>query len=150
MLTSAQQLVATSESGTAVKIAQEAAARLSGDQAEAYQRSLLDTKFTNQGSDLRAAITAESTARSNAIAAETTARNQQISTLNTSIGQVSAAVTQEASTRASVDGYLGSRYTLNVTNSAGGVASVAGMEIANTSLGGKQTTNHIAFFYIFF
>lgn len=146
VLTTAQQLVATSESGTAVKISEEAAARLSGDQAEAYQRSLLDTKFTNQGQTLQAAITAESTARSNAIAAETSARNQQISTLNTNIGNVSAAVTQEASTRASVDGYLGSRYTLNVTNSAGGVSSVAGMEIANTSSGGKQTTNHIAFF----
>ena len=146
VLTTAQQLVATSESGTAVKISEEAAARLSGDQAEAYQRELLDTKFTNQGQTLQAAITAESTARSDAIAAETSARNQQISSLNTSIGNVSAAVTQEASTRASVDGYLGSRYTLNVTNSAGGVPSVAGMEIANTSSGGKQATNHIAFF----
>ena len=146
VLTSAKQLVATSESGTAVKIAQEAAARLSGDQAEAYQRSLLDTKFTNQGQTLQAAITAEATARSNAIAAETSSRNQQISTFNTSLGNVSAAVTQEANTRASVDGYLGSRYTLSVTNSGGGYASVAGMEIANTSSGGRQITNHIAFF----
>ena len=146
VLTSARSLIATAESGLTAKVNDEAAARLSGDQAEAYQRSLLDTKFTNQGQTLQAAITAESTARSNAIAAETSSRNQQISTLNTSIGQVSAAVTQEASTRASADGYLGSRYTLNVTNSAGGVSSVAGMEIANTSSGGRQTTNHIAFF----
>ena len=146
VLTAARSLVTTAESGLTAKVNDEAAARLSGDQAEAYQRSLLDTKFTNQGQTLQAAITAESTARSNAIAAETSSRNQQISTLNTSIGQVSAAVTQEASTRASADGYLGSRYTLNVTNSAGGVSSVAGMEIANTSSGGKQTTNHIAFF----
>lgn len=146
VLKSAQQMVATSESGTLTRISEESAARLSGDQAEAYQRELLDVKFTNQGSDLRAAIAAESTARSNAITAETNARNQQVSTLNTSIGQVSAAVTQEASTRASVDGYLGSRYTLNVTNSANGVASVAGMEIANTYSGGSQKTNHIAFF----
>ena len=146
VLTSARSLIATTESGLTAQVNHEAAARLSGDQAEAYQRSLLDTKFTNQGQTLQAAITAESTARSNAIAAETSSRNQQISTLNTSIGQVSAAVTQEASTRASADGYLGSRYTLNVTNSAGGVSSVAGMEIANTSSGGRQTTNHIAFF----
>lgn len=146
VLTSAQQMLATSESGILVRISEESAARLSGDQAEAYQRSLLDTKFTNQGDDLRAAITAESTARSNAIAAETAARNQQISTLNTDIGQVSAAVTQEASTRASVDGYLGGRYTLNVTTSAGGMASVAGMEIATTSSAGRQTTNHVAFY----
>ena len=182
VLTSAQSLIASAESGLQTRITQESAARLSGDQSEAYQRSLLDTKFTNQGQTLQAAITAESTARSNAIAAETSSRNQQISTvntnigkvsaaitseaqtranaiaaetsarnsqvssLNTSIGNVSAAVTLEASTRASVDGYLGSRYTLSVTNSGGGYASVAGMEIANTSSGGKQTTNHIAFF----
>lgn len=146
VLTSAKSLIATSESGLKSKITEEAAARLSGDQAEAYQRSLLDTKFTNQGQTLQAAITAERTARSNAIAAETSSRNQQISTLNTNIGNVSAAVTQEASTRASVDGYLGSRYTLSVTNSAGGMASVAGMEIASTSSAGRQTTNHVAFF----
>lgn len=146
VLTAARSLVATAESGLTAKVNDEAGARLSGDQAEAYQRSLLDTKFTNQGKTLQASITAEATARSNAIAAETSSRNQQISTLNTGIGQVSAAVTQESSTRASVDGYLGSRYTLNVTNSAGGVSSVAGMEIANTSSDGKQTTNHIAFF----
>lgn len=146
VLTSASQLIATSESGTAVKIAEEAAARLSGDQAEAYQRSLLDTKFTNQGNNLQAAITAEATARSNAISAETTARNQQISTLNTSIGQVSAAVTQEASTRASVDGYLGGRYTLSVSSSASGYTAVAGMEIASTSSANRQTTNYIGFF----
>ena len=146
VLTSARSLIATAESGLTAKVNDEAAARLSGDQAEAYQRSLLDTKFTNQGQTLQAAITAESTARSNAIAAETSSRNQQISTLNTSLGSVSAAVTQEANTRASADGYLGSRYTLNVTNSAGGVSSVAGMEIANTSTNGRQTTNHIAFY----
>ena len=146
VLTSARSLIATAESGLTAKVNDEAAARLSGDQAEAYQRSLLDTKFTNQGQTLQAAITTESTARSNAIAAETSSRNQQISTLNTNIGKVSAAVTQEANTRASADGYLGSRYTLKVTNSAGGVSSVAGMEIANTSSGDKQTTNHIAFF----
>ena len=146
VLTSARQLIATSESGTAVKITEEAAARLSGDQAEAYQRSLLDTKFTNQGSNLQAAITAEATARSNAISAETTARNQQISTLNTSIGQVSAAVTQEASTRASVDGYLGGRYTLSVSTSASGHMAVAGMEIASTSSANRQTSNYIGFF----
>ena len=146
VLTSARQLIATSESGTAVKITEEAAARLSGDQAEAYQRSLLDTKFTNQGSNLQAAITAEATARSNAISAETTARNQQISTLNTSIGQVSAAVTQEASTRASVDGYLGGRYTLSVSTSASGHTAVAGMEIASTSSANRQTSNYIGFF----
>ena len=146
VLTSARSLIATAESGLTAKVNDEAAARLSGDQAEAYQRSLLDTKFTNQGQTLQAAITAESTARSNAIAAETSSRNQQISTLNTRLGNVSAAVTQEANTRASADGYLGSRYTLNVTNSAGGVSSVAGMEIANTSTNGRQTTNHIAFY----
>ena len=150
VLTAAQSLVATAESGLTSKVNEEAAARLSGDQAEAYQRSLLDTKFTTANETLRtnlqASISAEATARANAIAAETNTRNQQISTLNTNIGNVSAAVTQEASTRASVDGYLGSRYTLNVTNSAGGVSSVAGMEIANTSSGGRQTTNHIAFF----
>ena len=146
VLTSARSLIATAESGLTAKVNDEVAARLSGDQAEAYQRSLLDTKFTNQGQTLQAAITAESIARSNAIAAETSSRNQQISTLNTNIGQVSASVTTESQTRATVDGYLGSRYTLNVTNSAGGVSSVAGMEIANTSSGGKQTTNHIAFF----
>ena len=150
VLTAAQSLVATAESGLTSKVNEEAAARLSGDQAEAYQRSLLDTKFTTANETLRtnlqASISAEATARANAIAAETNTRNQQISTLNTNIGNVSAAVTQEASTRASVDGYLGSRYTLNVTNSAGGVPSVAGMEIANTSSGGKQATNHIAFF----
>ena len=146
VLTSASQLIATSESGTAVKIAEEAAARLSGDQAEAYQRSLLDTKFTNQGQNLSAAIAAESTARSNAIAAETSTRNSQISSLNTSIGQVSAAVTQEASTRASVDGYLGGRYTLSVSSSASGYTAVAGMEIASTSSANRQTTNYIGFF----
>ena len=186
VLTSAKSLIATSESGLKSQITEEAAARLSGDQAEAYQRSLLDTKFTTDNETLRtdlqasisaeatarasaiaaetnerknaistlngsigqvsAAVTAESQTRVNAIAAETNARNSQVSTLNTNIGQVSAAVTQEASTRASVDGYLGSRYTLSVTNSGGGYASVAGMEIANTSSGGKQTTNHIAFF----
>ena len=150
VLTAAQSLVATAESGLTSKVNEEAAARLSGDQAEAYQRSLLDTKFTTANETLRtnlqASISAEATARANAIAAETNTRNQQISTLNTNIGNVSAAVTQEASTRASVDGYLGSRYTLNVTNSAGGISSVAGMEIANTSSGGRQATNHIAFF----
>lgn len=146
VLTTVQQLVATSESNTAVKIAEEAAARLSGDQAEAYQRSLLDTKFTNQGDNLQAAIDAEATARSNAITAETSARNQQVSTINSSIGQVSAAVTQEAATRASVDGYLGSRYTLSVSTSAGGLQSVAGMEIASTSSAGRQPVNHIAFY----
>lgn len=146
VLTSAQQMLAASESGILVRISEESAARLSGDQAEAYQRSLLDTKFTNQGDDLRAAITAESTARSDAIAAETATRNQQISTLDTNIGQVSAAVSQEASTRASVDGYLGGRYTLNVSTSAGGLASVAGMEIASTSSAGRQTTSHVAFY----
>lgn len=146
VLTAARSLVTTAESGLTAKVNEEAAARLSGDQAEAYQRSLLDTKFTNQGRNLQASISAEATARANAIAAETNARSQQISTMNTSIGQVSAAVTQETSTRASVDGYLGSRYTLNVTNSAGGISSVAGMEIANTSPGGRQATGHIAFF----
>ena len=146
VLTAARSLVTTAESGLTAKVNDEAAARLSGDQAEAYQRSLLDTKFTKQGQTLQAAITAESTARSNAIAAETSARNQQISTLNTNINQVSAAVTQEASTRATVDGYLGGRYTLNVTTSAGGIASVAGMEIASTSSAGRQTTSHVAFF----
>ena len=150
VLTAARSLVTTAESGLTAKVNDEAAARLSGDQAEAYQRSLLDTKFTTANETLRtnlqASISAEATARANAIAAETSSRNQQISTLNTNIGNVSAAVTQEANTRASADGYLGSRYTLNVTNSAGGVSSVAGMEIANTYSGGKQTTNHIAFF----
>lgn len=146
VLTTARQLVAASEADTQVKISEEAAARLSGDQAEAYQRSLLDTKFTNQGNDLQAAISAESTARSNAIAAETNARNQQISAVNTSIGSVSAAVTQEASTRATVDGYLGGRYTLNVTTSAGGIESVAGMEIAGTRSSNRQTISHIAFY----
>lgn len=146
VLTSARSLIATAESGLTSKVNEEAAARLSGDQAEAYQRSLLDTKFTNQGNNLQAAITAEATARSNAISAETTARNQQISTLNTSIGQVSAAVTQEASTRASVDGYLGGRYTLSVSTSASGHTAVAGMEIASTSSAGRQTSNYIGFF----
>ena len=150
VLTSAQSLIATAESGLTAKVNDEAAARLSGDQAEAYRRSLLDTKFTTANETLRtnlqASISAEATARANAIAAETNARNQAVSTLNGSIGQVSAAVTAESQTRATVDGYLGSRYTLNVTNSAGGVSSVAGMEIANTYSGGKQTTNHIAFF----
>ena len=150
VLTSARSLIATAESGLTAKVNDEAAARLSGDQAEAYQRSLLDTKFTTANETLRtnlqASISAEATARANAIAAETNARNQAVSTLNGSIGQVSAAVTAESQTRATVDGYLGSRYTLNVTNSAGGVSSVAGMEIANTSSGGRQTTNHIAFF----
>lgn len=146
VLTAARSLVATAESGLTAKVNDEAAARLSGDQAEAYKRSLLDTKFTNQGSNLQAAITAEATARSNAISAETTARNQQISTLNTSIGQVSAAVTQEASTRASVDGYLGGRYTLSVSSSASGHTAVAGMEIASTSSVNRQTTNYIGFF----
>ena len=150
VLTAARSLVTTAESGLTAKVNDEAAARLSGDQAEAYQRSLLDTKFTTANETLRtnlqASISAEATARANAIAAETNARNQAVSTLNGSIGQVSAAVTAESQTRATVDGYLGSRYTLNVTNSAGGVSSVAGMEIANTYSGGKQTTNHIAFF----
>ena len=86
------------------------------------------------------------TSKQTAMADELEAYASSVLTLNASIGQVSAAVTQEASTRASVDGYLGSRYTLNVTNSAGGVASVAGMEIANTYSGGKQTTNYIVFF----
>ena len=146
VLTSAQQMLATSESGILVQISEESAARLSGDQAEAYQRELLDTKFTNQGQTLSAAIAAETTARSDAIAAETSARNQQVSSLNTSIGQVSAAVTQEATTRASVDGYLGGRYTLSVSSSGGGYQSVAGMEIASTSSAGRQAINHIAFF----
>ena len=150
VLTAASSLVTTAESGLTAKVNDEAAARLSGDQAEAYQRSLLDTKFTTANETLRtnlqASISAEATARANAIAAETNARNQAVSTLNGSIGQVSAAVTAESQTRATVDGYLGSRYTLNVTNSAGGVSSVAGMEIANTYSGGKQTTNYIAFF----
>ena len=146
VLTSAKQLVATSESGTAVKITQEAAARLSGDQAEAYQRSLLDTKFTNQGQTLSAAITAESTARSNAIAAETSARNQQLSAINTSVGQVSAAVTQEASTRASVDGYLGARTTLTTQVSGQGGLAVAGMEISATSSKDRQAFSQFAVF----
>lgn len=189
VLTSAREMVATSESDTAVRIAEESAARLSGDQAEAYQRGLLDTKFTNQGDTLRAAITAESTARSNAISAETTARNQQISTVNTkiggiqtqvtnlnaaitaesstranaiaaetsarnqqisslniNIGQVSAAVSQEASTRATVDGYLGSRYTLSASTASNGVVSVAGLEIASTSAAGREATGHVAIF----
>ena len=110
VLTSAQQMLATSESGILVKISEESAARLSGDQAEAYQRSLLQTQVENQGQTLTASIN------------------------------------QEASTRASVDGYLGSRYTLNVTTNAGGRSSVAGMEIASTSQSGKQSTNHIAFY----
>ena len=197
VLTSAQNMVAQSESELRTQISQEAAARLSGDEAEAYQRSLMDTKFTNQGQTLNAAISAERTARSNAIAAETQARNQQISTVNTSINNltnttdglgtqitqvsaaitsesqtranaiaaettariqqisalstnigtdVSAAITQEATTRATVDGYLGGRYTLNVSTSAGGIATVAGMEIASTSAAGRTTTGHIAFY----
>lgn len=147
VLTSARDLVATSESGTLAKIAEEAAARLSGDQAEAYQRSLLDTKFTTEDNKLRASITDESQARVTAIAAETADRNQQISTINGSLGTLSAAITTEATTRASVDGYIGSRYTLSVsTNASNGISSVAGMEIASTSSAGRQTTNHIAFF----
>ena len=59
---------------------------------------------------------------------------------------MSSAVTQEATTRATADGYLGSRYTLSVSTSGGGITSVAGMEIASTSLAGRQATNHIAFF----
>lgn len=146
VLLSAQQMVATSESGTLVRISEESAARLSGDQAEAYQRELLDTKFTNQGQALSAAITAESTARSNAIAAETSARNQQLSAINTSIGQVSAAVTQEASTRASVDGYLGARTTLTTQVSGQGGLAVAGMEISATSSAERQAFSHFAVF----
>ena len=146
VLTAARSLVATAESGLTSKVNEEAAARLSGDQAEAYQRSLLDTKFKNQGSNLQASINAEATARADAIAAETNARNQAVSTLNGSIGQVSAAITAESQTRATVDGYLGGRYTLNVTTSAGGVSTVAGMEIASTSASGRQTTNHVAFY----
>jgi hypothetical protein len=146
VLTSAQQMLATSESGTAVKIAEERAARLSGDQAEAYQRSLLDTKFTTQGSNLQAAINAEATARSNAIAAETSARNQQISAVNASVGQVSAAVTQEASTRASVDGYLGARTTLTTQVSGQGGLAVAGMEISATSSADRKAFSHFAVF----
>lgn len=186
VLTAARSLVATAESGLTSKVNEEAAARLSGDQAEAYKRSLLDTKFTTANETLRtnlqasisaeataradaiaaetnarnqavsslnnsigqvsAAITSESQTRANAIAAETNARNKQISTLNGSIGQVSAAVTAESQTRATVDGYLGGRYTLNVATSAGGVLSVAGMELASTSVNGRQTSNHIAFY----
>lgn len=150
VLTASRSLVATAESGLTSKVNEEAAARLSGDQAEAYQRSLLDTKFTTANETLRtnlqASISAEATARANAIAAETQARNQQISTLNGSIGQVSAAVTAESQTRATVDGYLGSRYTLSTSVSAGGLTSVAGMEIASTSAGDRSATNYIAFF----
>lgn len=146
VLTSARSLIATAESGLTSKVNEEAAARLSGDQAEAYQRSLLDTKFMNQGSHLQASINAEATARINAISAETTARNQAVSSLNGSIGQVSAAVTAESQTRATVDGYLGARTTLTTSTTAGGVVSVAGMEIASTSAAGRQAYSHIAFF----
>lgn len=232
VLTSAKTMIASSEAGVRAKVTEESGARIAGDQAEAYQRGLLDTKFTNQGTNLSAAISAETkartdaitaetsarnkqvsalqgeigavsaaitaesatrasaiaaetsarnkqvsavdtkvnqvtttvggiqtqvtglsaaitkeaTTRANAIAAETSARNQQVSTLNTSIGQVSSAVTQEATTRATVDGYLGGRYTLSVSTSGGGYQSVAGMEIASTSSAGRQTINHIAFF----
>lgn len=95
---------------------------------------------------LQASINNETSARISAVAAETSARNSQVSSLNTSIGNVSAAVTAESNTRASVDGYLGSRYTLSTSVSAGGLTSVAGMEIASTSAGGRSATNYIAFF----
>lgn len=146
VLTSARQLIATSESGTSTRISQEAAARLSGDQAEAYQRSLLDTKFTNQGTTLQAAITAEKTARTSAIAAETTARNQQVSTLNSNIGQVSAAVTSEAQTRATVDGYLGSQFTLETAVNAAGKYAVSGLKMSATSAAGSASQTEFAIY----
>lgn len=146
VLTSARSLIATTESGLTSKVNEEAAARLSGDQAEAYQRSLLDTKFMNQGSHLQASINAEATARINAISAETTARNQAVSSLNGSIGQVSAAVTAESQTRATVDGYLGARTTLTTSTTAAGHTAVAGMEIASTSSAGRQAYAYIGFF----
>ena len=150
MLTAARSLVTTAESGLTAKVNDEAAARLSGDQAEAYQRSLLDTKFTTANETLRtnlqASISAEATARANAIAAETNARNQAVSTLNGSIGQVSAAVTAESQTRATVDGYLGARTTLTTSTTAAGHTAVAGMEIASTSSAGRQSYSYIGFF----
>ena len=150
VLTAARSLVTTAESGLTAKVNDEAAARLSGDQAEAYQRSLLDTKFTTANETLRtnlqASISAEATARANAIAAETNARNQAVSTLNGSIGQVSAAVTAESQTRATVDGYLGARTTLTTSTTAAGHTAVAGMEIASTSSAGRQSYSYIGFF----
>lgn len=141
-----QTLLAESEEGTSALISQESVARLEGDQAEAYQRSLLSAQLETDKADLQATIAAETTARVTAIGAETTARNNAISTVNTSIGQVSAAVDFEASTRAQVDGYLGSQVTLSTSVGGGGRRAVAGLQISATSEPGKQTQSDFVVF----
>ena len=122
------------------RITTEEAARVSADSAVLTSAQSM---IAAAESGLQTQITQESAARLSGDQAEAYQRSLVQSQLTQ---EMNAAVSQEANTRASADGYLGSRYTLAVSTSASGVQSVAGMEIASTSAGGRQATNHIAFF----
>ena len=95
-----------------------------------------------------AAITAEPLARTTAIAAETSARTTYNSTIDTKVNgavatanKASADVIIEAGTRATVDGYLGSQYSVSTVAQTGGIRAVTGLVMSSTIDSNKQTTS---------
>lgn len=95
-----------------------------------------------------AAIAAEALARTTAIAAETSARTTYNSTVDTKVNnavttanKASADVIIEAGTRATVDGYLGSQYSVSTVAQSGGIRAVTGLVMSSTIDSNKQTTS---------
>ena len=80
-------------------------------------------------SEAKAQITAEQQARATAISAEAAARQQ----LAVAVGENQAAVAQQFSAQADINGHLSAKYSLAVQVGSGGQSVVGGMQITGTS-----------------
>ena len=80
-------------------------------------------------SEAKAQITAEQQARATAISAEAAARQQ----LAVAVGENQAAVAQQFSAQAGINGHLSAKYSLAVQVGSGGQSVVGGMQITGTS-----------------
>lgn len=117
-------------------VASEQTARVNADNALASSISSLTTTVANNQATLTASINSEATTRANA----DTALSNQITTLSSTVGSNSAAIAAEASTRASVDGYLGAQYTVRAQITQEGRTVVGGFGLSATNAGAAGAT----------
>lgn len=110
----------------------ERAARVTGDSANATSISNLQATVASNFNTLSSSITTEQTVRANADTANGNAIgavSSSVTTLQSTVNGNTAAIQTEATTRATVDGYLGAQWTVRVD--VGG--RVVGFGISSTS-----------------
>lgn len=113
----------------------QAAARSDGDDADGFLADVVN------GWHARASIIEERQVRAAADKSEATARLQ----LAAAVGDNHAAVEQQFSAQAGINGYLAAKYSLSVQVGQGDQAVVGGMQITGSSEGGEGPKIAIAF-----